>query len=86
MSETVNSSMTDPPATLSFIVISKNEERNIERCIRSILKVFEGRKEHLREVILVDSYSTDRTVEIARKYPINILFPITDKRAILRIN
>lgn len=42
---------------LTLIVITKNEERCIERCIRSI---------DADETIVFDSGSTDRTVEIAR--------------------
>jgi glycosyltransferase involved in cell wall biosynthesis len=43
---------------LSGIVIAKNEERVIERCLRSLAWCDES--------ILIDSGSTDRTVEIAR--------------------
>lgn len=43
--------------SLSLIVITKNEEHCIERCLRSV---------DADEIIVVDSGSTDRTVEIAR--------------------
>jgi glycosyltransferase involved in cell wall biosynthesis len=43
---------------LSVVVISYNEEKNIGRCIDSV-------KEIADEIILLDSYSTDRTVAIA---------------------
>ena len=56
---------------LSVVIISRNEERNIARCIESVLKATEGIESH--EIVLVDSASTDRTVEIAKKYPIRIL-------------
>ena len=46
---------------LSAVIITFNEELNIERCIRSV-------KEVADEVIVLDSYSTDRTAEIARCY------------------
>ncbi len=53
-----------PPAasrhTLSFALLSFNEEANIERTLRSIVWA--------DEIILVDSGSTDRTVEIAQRY------------------
>lgn len=45
---------------LSCVIITFNEERNIKRCIQSAWKVAD-------EVIVVDSYSTDQTVEIARE-------------------
>jgi glycosyltransferase involved in cell wall biosynthesis len=43
---------------LSVIIISFNEEKNIGRCIDSIKGIAD-------EIIVVDSYSTDRTTEIA---------------------
>jgi glycosyltransferase involved in cell wall biosynthesis len=43
---------------LSGVIITYNEEHNIERCINSLKKVAD-------EVIVLDSYSTDRTAEIA---------------------
>ncbi len=46
---------------ISAIVLTYNEEKNLERCLNSIYKWVD-------EIILVDSYSTDRTLEIARKY------------------
>lgn len=45
-------------ASITGIVITKNEERHIEECITSLQQVCD-------EVIVVDSESKDRTVEIA---------------------
>ena len=56
---------------LSCVIVAKNEERNIARCIESLLKHTEGVKG--REILLVDSCSTDGTVEIAKQYPISIV-------------
>lgn len=42
---------------LSVVIITKNEERNIARCLDSV-------KEIADEMIVVDSFSTDRTREI----------------------
>jgi glycosyltransferase involved in cell wall biosynthesis len=44
---------------LSAIIITHNEEKNIERCIDSLLGV-------ANEIIVVDSYSTDATENICR--------------------
>ncbi len=44
---------------LSVVIITFNEEQNIGRCIDSVKKVAD-------EIIVLDSYSTDSTVEIAR--------------------
>lgn len=45
---------------ISAIIITKNEERNIERCIESLKGVAD-------EVVVVDSGSTDQTEAICRK-------------------
>ncbi|PTD98121.1 glycosyltransferase [Pseudothauera lacus] len=56
---------------VSVIIKALNEERNIARAIESALaaiaEVGSG------EVILADSLSTDRTVELARQYPVRIV-------------
>lgn len=56
---------------LSVVIIAKNEERNIARGIESILDATVSFDKV--EIILVDSVSTDKTVEIAQKYPIKII-------------
>lgn len=43
---------------ISAVIITYNEERNIARCIDSIVSVVD-------EIVLIDSYSTDRTCDIA---------------------
>lgn len=55
---------------LSVIIISKDEENNIGKCIESILKEIRTVNS---EIILVDSASKDKTVEIAKKYKIKII-------------
>lgn len=45
---------------ISVVIITKNEERNIRRCLESV--------KWADEIIVVDSYSDDRTVEIAKGY------------------
>jgi len=44
---------------ISVVIITKNEEANIERCLRSV--------DWANEVIVLDSGSTDRTIEISQK-------------------
>lgn len=46
---------------ISACLIVRNEEKFIDNCLRSISKV-------CKEIIVVDTGSTDRTVEIAKKY------------------
>jgi glycosyltransferase involved in cell wall biosynthesis len=45
--------------TVALCMIVKNEERNLPRCLNSITGLFD-------QIIVVDTGSTDRTVEIAR--------------------
>jgi glycosyltransferase involved in cell wall biosynthesis len=47
--------------TISLCMIVKNEEQHLPRVLESV-------KEQVDEVIIVDTGSTDRTVEIARQY------------------
>lgn len=46
---------------ISAIILTFNEEKNIENCLLSI-------KGFAQEIFIVDSYSSDRTLEIARNY------------------
>jgi len=45
---------------ISATIITFNEEESIERCLRSLSWV--------KEIIVVDSYSTDKTVTLCKKY------------------
>lgn len=55
---------------ISFIIKTLNEEKNISKCIRSIIK---NAKRYNYEIILVDSLSDDNTIKIAKKFPIKII-------------
>lgn len=46
---------------LSVVIITRNEENNIDRCLRSV-------KDIADEIVVVDAMSTDKTVEICKKY------------------
>lgn len=50
---------------ISACVICYNEEENIERCLKSLI--------WCEEIVVVDSGSTDKTIEIARKYTNKII-------------
>lgn len=47
---------------LSAVIISFNEEKNIERCLASLVTVAD-------EILILDSFSTDKTLEICARYP-----------------
>jgi glycosyltransferase involved in cell wall biosynthesis len=51
---------------ISVIINTFNEERNIKNCLESV--------KWADEIIIVDMYSDDKTVEIAKKYTDNIFF------------
>jgi glycosyltransferase involved in cell wall biosynthesis len=51
---------------ISAIIITLNEEKNIQGCIDSIRDVAD-------EIIVVDSFSTDRTEEICRNYAVKFI-------------
>jgi glycosyltransferase involved in cell wall biosynthesis len=55
---------------ISIVIPAKNEELFIASCIEGAIKALKNIKSW--EIILVDSYSTDNTVEIAKQYPIKI--------------
>ncbi|RDI69714.1 glycosyltransferase [Halopelagius longus] len=56
--------------TVSVVVVTYNEADRISRCLDSVFELCEGMP---FEVILVDSNSSDGTVDIAREYPITVL-------------
>jgi glycosyltransferase involved in cell wall biosynthesis len=62
---------------ISFIVIGRNEERNIKRCIDSIIKtiLFNNLKSY--EIIYVDSNSNDESISIVKAFKIAKIFSIT---------
>jgi glycosyltransferase involved in cell wall biosynthesis len=49
---------------LSAVVLTKNEERNIERCLRSL--------DFVDEIVVVDDYSSDRTLSLIENEKIKI--------------
>lgn len=51
---------------LSVVIISYNEEKDIERCLKSVKGVAD-------EIVVVDSFSTDKTEEICRNYNVKFV-------------
>lgn len=53
---------------ISAIILTYNEEKNIQKCIESIYEIVD-------EIFIIDSFSSDKTVEIASKYDkVTVLF------------
>jgi len=63
---------------ISVIVPTLNEEKNIERCLKSISKQTLPRSKY--EIVISDTYSTDKTIKIAKKYADKIV--MTRKRGL----
>lgn len=47
-------------ADITAIILTKNEEVNIEECIKSIQNI-------VKKIIVIDSFSTDKTLELAKE-------------------
>ncbi len=67
---------------LSVVLAVRNEEANLARCLESI-------KHIASEIVIVDEYSTDNTISIAKKYgarvykePHHAIFHITKQKAL----
>src|SRR5579862_9633682 len=66
------SAMTTNSPLISACIIAKNEEKNLGRCLTSL-------HASVDEIIVVDTGSTDRTVEIARAHGARVFnFPWCD--------
>lgn len=51
---------------ISCAIITYNEEKNIERCIKSV-------KDVVDDIVIIDSFSTDRTKEICTKQKVRFI-------------
>lgn len=47
---------------ITVVILTKDEELHLKRCIENILPI-------AKTIYIIDSYSTDRTLEIARSFP-----------------
>jgi len=56
---------------LSVVIITFNEEKNIERCLKSIQNIAD-------EIVVVDSFSTDATKDICLRYDVNFVQHVFD--------
>lgn len=52
--------------SISAVIITFNEERNIERCIRSLHGIVD-------EIVVIDSFSKDRTEEICKEFNVRFI-------------
>ncbi|MGP1514377.1 MAG: glycosyltransferase family 2 protein [Bacteroidales bacterium] len=52
--------------TLSIVIITLNEERNISRCLQSVIGIAD-------EIVVVDSFSKDRTEKICKQFNVKFI-------------
>lgn len=62
---------------VSVVITTKNEEKNIENCLISI----KTQSYQNIEIIVVDNFSTDNTVNIAKKYTENVVLKGPERSA-----
>lgn len=65
------------PAKITVIVPVRNEAMKIGRCLEALL----AQSLPPREIIVVDGHSTDKTVEVAGRYPVRVLYEDIGTRA-----
>ncbi len=66
----ISSKETKSAPLVSVVVTTKNEEKNIENCLKSIKnQTFKN-----IEIIVVDNFSEDKTRELAKKYTTKVYF------------
>jgi glycosyltransferase involved in cell wall biosynthesis len=61
----------EPDRLLSVVIVTYNEAERIRGCIESVLAATRGLRDV--EMVLVDSNSSDGTVDIAAEYPVTVL-------------
>jgi glycosyltransferase involved in cell wall biosynthesis len=69
--------MKEKKIKLSVALATFNEEENLSRCLESV-------KDLADEMVIVDGFSTDKTVEIAKKYGAKVI--VTNNPPIFHIN
>lgn len=63
---------------VSVVIATKNEEKNLEKCLKSILA-----QSQKCEIIIVDNFSTDQTLDIGKKFTKNV-FSVGPERSTQR--
>jgi glycosyltransferase involved in cell wall biosynthesis len=64
-------------ATLSVVLATYNEEKNLASCLDSIKGLAD-------EIVVIDGSSTDKTVEVAKKYEAKVI--VTSNKPLFHIN
>jgi glycosyltransferase involved in cell wall biosynthesis len=68
---------------ISIVIPTLNEEKNLKILLKEIKSFFKKRKEFSYEIIVVDGYSQDNTVNIAKKFGAKVLYDNVGKGSAL---
>ena len=68
--QTAGPKESSPTLMVSIVVLTKNEEANIQGCLDMI---FSQHFEHAFEVLVIDSGSTDSTTSMATRFPVKLI-------------
>jgi len=68
---------------ISIVIPTLNEEKNLKVLLREIKNLFRKRKEFSHEIIVVDGFSKDNTVKIAKKFGCKVLYDNVGKGSAL---
>jgi len=58
--------------SVSAIIPTRNSASTIGKCLSSLVPYFEDG--YVDEIVVVDAFSTDRTVDIVRRFPVRLMF------------
>lgn len=59
---------------VSIVIPTLNEEKNLPLILKEIKKFFKQRKEYSHEIIIIDGYSQDKTVEVAKRFGCKVAY------------
>src|SRR6476661_3072924 len=62
---------------ISFIIIGKNEEKNLTRCINRVIETINYNALAEYEIIYVDSNSTDNSIAVVERFPLVRILKVT---------
>ncbi|MCF8222807.1 MAG: glycosyltransferase [Bacteroidales bacterium] len=62
---------------ISFIIIGRNEEKHLPKCLKSVFETIIKNSLRKFEVLYVDSQSTDNSTDVVKKYPFVKIIQLT---------
>jgi glycosyltransferase involved in cell wall biosynthesis len=62
----------DKEMNTSVVVATKNSAKTIKECLSSLMPYY--KQGYIKEIVVVDGYSSDGTLEVAKSFPVKLLF------------